>query len=287
MTLLQRLFPSPAPANYRWQYFQLFRPDGKPEKRPVQVKLLGSDVSKDFFAKCIFGRYRLPVSLTKTSDCLYLGSNHGYFLMRDTTKLQEQTVLNLLPGADLSVCCDDLDEGPTHFSLECENFSELVEGYYFPEVSSQACLCDLKQRPPGNIILHLDFPPRYGCKSISYYRWTVLTAGETLHWVISRETVERRVIVPPQLSPGQKVTLIMRSLPDDAMPPVHWFTLISKMLSKEVTVNRFKHAFEEYIYHDYPVPPDRILRLDADPNCRYLLITDGKQLLSPMQTLNA
>lgn len=286
MTLLQRLFPSPAPANYRWQYFQVIRPDGRPEKGSVQVKLLGSDVSKDFFVKCVCGRCRLPVSLMPTGDCLYLGSDNGYFLQRDTARLQSQTVLNLLPGADLSVCCDDLDEGPTNFSLECKNFGELVEGHYFPEVSSQACLCDLKQRPPGNIILHLDFPPRYGCKSISYYRWSVLTAGEAQHWAIRRENVERRVFAPPQLCAGQKVTLITRSLPDDALPPVHWFALIAKLLAPEVAENRFAHAFEEYIYHQYPVPADRIFRFDADPRCRYLLITDGKQLLSPMQTLN-
>lgn len=286
MTLLQRLFPSPAPVNYRWQYFQLFRPDGKPEKRPVRVKLLGSDVSKDFFAKCIWGRYRLPVSLKTTNDCLYLGSDRGYFLQRDTARLKEQTELKLLPGADFSVCCEDLDDGELHFSLECENLGELVEGEYFPDPSSQACLCDFRQRPPGNIILHLGFPPRYGCKSISYYRWASLTAGETLHWVIRRETVERRVIAPPDLCPGQKVTVIIRSLPDDTMPPVHWFVLIRKLLGETVAANRFTHAFEEYIYHDYPVPSDRIFRFDTDPQCRYLLITDGKQLLSPMQTLN-
>jgi len=291
MTLLQRLLHfwdrSEPPINYRWQYFEVIRPDGRPEKRPLSVKLLGYEVFKEFTVKRFRGRYRLPAAVKPTEDCLSIGSNHGFFLMRDTANLQEQTLIRLQPGGDLSVCCDDFEEGPRYFSLESESFEELLEGQYFPDISSQACICDFRQRPPGKFILHLDFPVRYGCKSISYYHWGNLAAGETLHWVIHRETAFHRILAPPKISPGQKVTLIVRSLPDDALPPVHWLRSIHKDLDQATADKRFESSFEEYIYQDYPVPPDRILRFYAAPECRYLLITDGNRPLSEMMSINA
>jgi len=291
MTLLQRLMcvlgrSEPLP-NYRWQYFEVIRPDGTPEKRPLIVKLLGYEVFREFTVKRFRGRYRLPVAVASTPDCLSIGGDHGYFLVRDTANLQEQTSIRLLPGGDLSVCCDDLDEGPMYFSLECESFKELVEGQYFPDISSQACICDFRQRPPGKFILQLDFPVRHGCRGISYFRWGNLVAGKAMHWVIHRETAFHRILAPPHIVPGQKVTLVVRSLPDDTLPPVHCFQAIADKLGQAAADKRFEDSFEEYVYYDYPVPPDRILRFCADPKCRYLLLADGNKLLGEMISMRA
>lgn len=289
-TLLQRflgLFQRvELPPDYRWHCVEIIKPDGRPENSPVTLKLLGSDFFKEFFIRPNRGRYRLPVAEEANGDCVSLRSEHGYFLLRNSTSLGGQSQIRLLPGGDLVICCEDLAGGPIYFSIESESVEELVEGQYVPDICSDVCIGDFRQRPVGNFIFHLLLPSQYGCKNISYCRWGCIKAGESLHWEIHGETTSHRILSPSDLAPGQKVTLIVRSLADPSLPPVNRFFMIANMPDKSGAVNRFEQSFEEYVYHQYPVPPDRILRFKADRNCRYLLIADGNRLLSPMIPLN-
>lgn len=290
MTLLQRflrLFKrAELPPDYRWHRVGIMKPDGRPENLPVTVKLLGSDFFKVFVIRPKRGRYRLPVAGEATGDCVSLRSEHGYFLLRNSTSLREQSQIRLLPGGDLVICCEDLPAGPIYFSIESESVEELVEGQYVPDISSDVCIGDFRQRPVGNFIFHLLLPSQYGCKDVSYCRWGCIKAGESLHWQIHGETATHRILAPSNIEPGQKVTLIVRSLPDPSLPPVNRFFMIANMLDKSGSANRFEQSFEEYVYHQYPVPTDRILRFRADRSCRHLLIAAGNQLLTPMIPLN-